>query len=225
MRGFKVSTLLVTAIASAVIAARPAPAEEGATYAALQIAYDREMNARSRDLAYAARAEREGHPGTGCMFTAVARAESVHAANHAVAIRRLGGVPRWQLASTVVRGTRENLRTAIDNERREHDAVYPRLAAFARAEFLYDALASLNYARSAEATHATLFAHALERLATQDPGPPLLVLLVVGSLAPPEPVSSCHVCLGDGSVYLQPMKRCPNCGSGQFVAFGCPGPR
>jgi rubrerythrin len=200
-----------------VAAARSVRAEEGGTFAAMQAAYSMEMNAQTRYLAFATRADFEAQPTIACLFRAVACAESVHAANHARAIEQLQGTPKYSPAGFVVRETGENLKTAIATELQERSFIYPRFAAYARSECLYDALASYNYAKGAEATHERMFRMALAKMEidTQvDRG------IILASFTPSVPVigqqwsTRCFVCLGDGSLFTQPLKRCPNCGTG-----------
>ena len=198
-------------------AARSVRAEEGATYAAMQTAYSMEVNAKTRYLAFANRAEFEGQPTTACLFRAAARAESIHASNHALVIEQLQGTPKFSPGGLDVRGTAENLKSAIETEMQERGVVYPRYANYARAECLYEAVASCNYAGSAEATHERLFRMALSKLvmdALMERG------FILASFTPSAPPmrrpwgTRCFVCLGDGSLFTQLQKRCPNCGTG-----------
>ena len=206
-------------------------AEEGATYAALQVAFQRELDARLCYLSFAARAEREGRQATACLFRAIATAESIHAIRFRMLIEQSGGVARWRPRKPVVGTTRDNLRAAIGAERRENLAVYPRFADYARPEFLYEPLAWFNYVRGAEATHARMFSAALERLEASGPDLPLTILVTAGPLAtapasaPPETHRDCHLCLDDGSAFAAPVKRCPNCnaGRGRFATFSLRG--
>ncbi len=57
----------------------------------LLAAYEGELNAHIRYKAYAARAEAEGMNGAASLFRAAARAEQIHAGNHARVIRHMGG--------------------------------------------------------------------------------------------------------------------------------------
>ena len=219
------------ATAALAIAAGPARAEEGMTFAALQIAYGREFNARADYLAFADQADREGHFAAACVFRAVAMAESVHAASHAIVIGQLGGKPAWHREATEVGETAENLSRAMESEHREYSAVYAQFAGYARAENMYAALATMNYARSAERTHERTFAYALARVyKTREAPPPIGVPLFMASFGEPDmPTTAagqtCYVCRGDGSVWSRQMKHCPNCGVGGagFARFSCPG--
>lgn len=165
-------TLMLAGVALCALTPAPAIAEDGATIVALELAHGRECNARLQYLACADRADREGYGPIAGLFRAVARAESVHAVNHEIVIAQLGGRPQWRREAFTVRSTIENLRAAIVTELGERSKVYPRFAEYARAECLYDALASMNYACGAEATHARLFSEALAtlELASASPG-------------------------------------------------------
>ena len=223
--------VLMGAAAALAMAAGPARGEEGMTYAALQIAYGRELNSRADYLAFADQAEREGHVAAACVFCAVAMAESVHAAREAIVIEQMGGEPVWHREDTEVGETSENLTRAMENEHREYSVVYQQFARYARAECLYDALAAINYACTAERTHERAFAHALAGVyKAREVVPPMTASLSVVNFGEPDTPAAaagetCYVCRGDGSVWSRPMKHCPNCNAGGagFVRFGCPG--
>ncbi len=199
--------------------ARVAIAEEGATRAAMHIAYGREVEAGVRYMAFAHRAEREGHLQAACLFYAAARAESVHAANVALALEQMGDRPRAQIRSFAVRATAENLKRSMAVERDERDRVYVIFAGHARHECLYEPLATFNYARGAEATHAGLFAQALEALNRPIEPPPSYAIVSAVPIVlpdPPEKPGAYFVCTVDGSLFASlPAPRCPNCGAGR----------
>lgn len=56
----------------------------------LLLAYENEVNAHARYQAFASRAEAEGMNGAASLFRAAARAEQIHASNHARVIRHIG---------------------------------------------------------------------------------------------------------------------------------------
>ena len=229
MRCHFMGVALVGAAAALAVATGAALAEEGMTYAALQIAYGREQNSRADYLAFADEADLEGQVAAACVFRAVAMAESVHAAREAVAIEQMGGEPAWHREATDVGETSENLSRAIESEHREYSVVYPQFASYAREECLYDALAAINYACSAERTHEQAFARALAELnKAREALHPLIASLGVADYGDPDSPGitveqTCYVCSGDGSIWTHPMKRCPNCGAGGagFTRFGC----
>ncbi len=132
----------------------------GQTLQNLQTAYDGESNAHARYLAFAKQADAEGFAGAASLFRAAAHAEQIHAAAHADVIRKLGGQPQAEIKAPEVKSTRENLAAAIEGESYERDTMYPGFIAQARTEGNRDALRSFNYAKTAEAEHAKLYAEA-----------------------------------------------------------------
>ena len=130
----------------------------------MQTAFNGESNAHARYLAFARQADSEGYGKVASLFRAAARAEEIHAANHAVAIKELGAVPQAQIASPEVKSTRENLNTAIKGECYERDTMYPAFLAQARRDHNTGAVKSLNFAKTAEAEHAKLYAALLSDL-------------------------------------------------------------
>ena len=131
----------------------------------LKAAFDGESNAHLRYLAFAQRAESEGYGEIASLFRAAARAEQIHAANHAEVIREMGGgTPQAQIEILTIKSTRENLDTAIKGESYERDTMYPDFLKQARADANTRAVRSLNYAKTAEAEHAKLFTEALSRI-------------------------------------------------------------
>jgi rubrerythrin len=202
----------------AALVAGPGPvrADEGASLAALEIAYGRELNAHAHRLAYAAAAERQGHCEAACLFRASATAESVRAARMAAAIEQLGARPAWTLASVVVRGTADNLEACREREVDERDRIYPRLASYAREECLYEAAAVFQYAKDAVATEVPMFEAALERVKS-DETPPAIAMASPQSIdlaALEGCAATYYLCPGDGSLFASPIaKGCSNCGT------------
>lgn len=130
----------------------------------MQAAYNGETNAHTRYLAFAKRADVEGYGEVASLFRAAARAEEIHASNHADVLRGLGAVPEVKLETPDVKSTRENLDAAIKGESYERDTMYPEFLKQARAEGNREAVRSLNLAKLAEAEHAKLYAQALQNL-------------------------------------------------------------
>lgn len=131
----------------------------------LQTAFNGESNAHARYLEFAAKADQEGYGSVASLFRAAARAEEIHAANHAVVIRRMGGTPQANIEKPAVKSTAENLAVAIQGETYERDVMYPDFLKQARAERNLDAIQTFNYAKSAETEHARLYAEASSSLA------------------------------------------------------------
>lgn len=130
----------------------------------MQAAFNGESNAHSRYLAFAHRADVEGYGEVASLFRAAARAEEIHAANHASVIKEMGAIPKLQIETVTVKSTRENLEAAIKGESYERDTMYPEFLKQARAERNTRAVRSLNYARTAEIEHAKLYTAALRDL-------------------------------------------------------------
>lgn len=130
----------------------------------MQKAFNGERNAHARYLAFAEKAESEGYGEVASLFRAAARAENIHATNHAAVIQELGAVPQARVEEPVVKSTRENLEAAVKGETYERDTMYPDFLSQARADRISPAVRSLNLAKTAEAEHARLFAAAVANL-------------------------------------------------------------
>lgn len=130
----------------------------------MQAAYNGESNAHARYLAFAKQAENEGYGEVASLFRAAARAEKIHATNHAAVIQEFGAVPQAHVEEPVVKTTRENLEAAIKGETYERDTMYPDFLKQARNDRKTQAVRSLNLAKTAEAEHAKLYAAALQGL-------------------------------------------------------------
>lgn len=159
------STFIRILCAALVLAAVSLPAaalpDEKVVLIDLQMAYEGEINAQARYLAFARQADTEGYGEVASLFRAAARAEEIHAENHAVVIRDLGGIPFARVDGPMVRSTRDNLIAAVQIENEERDQMYPEFIANARAAGREDAVETLMRAQNAEADHAYLGALAL----------------------------------------------------------------
>jgi len=155
------NSVAILAITTAVLASPPASAT---TIENLQTAYNGESNAHARYLAFAKQADNEGYGEVASLFRAAARAEELHAMNHAAVIGELGGAPKADVQEPVVKTTRENLQEAIKGESYERDTMYPEFLKQARSDRNTRAVRTLNLAKSAESEHAKLYAAALSNL-------------------------------------------------------------
>jgi rubrerythrin len=144
----------------------PSMAAASKTIDNLQAAFNGESNAHARYLAFATKADEEGYGQVASLFRAAAKAEEIHAANHAVVIKKLGGTPEAKIETPVVGSTKENLEAAIKGESYERDTMYPEFLKQARAEGNTDAVQTFNYAKTAESEHAKLYSQALNDLPT-----------------------------------------------------------
>ena len=194
------------------MAAGQVNAQADLTVSALKIAYARECNTQLHYMAYAARADREGQPVAALAFRSAAAGESVHAAQHAARLEALDVRPDWTRESVVIRSAEENLCTAIAKEMAENRFVYRQLVDQVRSECDYDGMASLNFARTAELTHAALLAEVLRDLAKPQDTPGLQLASFTAAAGSRVRF---YVCTGDGSVFTHAIEHsCPNCGSG-----------
>jgi rubrerythrin len=185
--------LAVAAFAGIVSAAEPVT--KGSTLGDLQAAYDGESNAQARYTAFAAKADDDGYGQVASLFRAAARAEQIHAQNHADVIKRLGATAEAKMQTPVVRSTAENLKAAIDGESYERDTMYPAFIEQARKEGNRDAVRTFNLARTAEMEHAKLYTEALKNLDSWKGGKRAFYV--------------CTVC-GETLVAL-PSGKCPSC--------------
>jgi rubrerythrin len=143
----------------------PAAASATKTLDNLQTAFNGESNANARYLAFAKQADKEGYLQAASLFRAAARAEEIHAQNHAVVIKQMGGTPQAKIETPDVKSTSENLVVAMKGEIYERDVMYPDFIKQARAERNTAALQTFNYAKTAETEHAKLYTNAKDNLA------------------------------------------------------------
>lgn len=146
----------------------------------LKEAFTGESQANRKYLAFAAKAEQEGHVAAARLFRAAAEAETVHAHAH---LRVLGGV----------RDTAANLREAIGGETHEFQAMYPRMIADAEAEGNAEAARSFRFASAVEKVHAALYRETLENLGKAS-DPHYWVCQVCGNTVEGEPPEACPIC-------------------------------
>ena len=117
----------------------------------LKAAFAGESQANRKYLAFAKKADAEGHPQVARLFRAAAEAETIHAHNH---LRAMDGIA----------GTAENLKEAIAGENYEHTRMYPDFIKDAQAENNAKALKTFEYANAVEVEHEALYQEALDNL-------------------------------------------------------------
>ena len=143
-------------------------------------AFAGESQANRKYLAFADKAEAEGHKQVAKLFRAAAAAETVHAHSH---LRTAGGV----------KSTLENLKEAINGETHEFTSMYPQMIEEARQEGFDAALRSLSFANEVEQVHADLYQKALDNFGgNQDVD--YYVCKVCGNTLEGEPHGPCPVC-------------------------------
>jgi len=121
-----------------------------------------ESQAHMRYLIFAKRAKEAGFLNIARLFTAVAHAERIHAANHYRNILTKGPQTTTGGALFGSKSTVEDLQHGIDGEHHEVDEMYPAYMAVAKDQKEYGAEVTFRYAWEAEKTLAGLFARAKE---------------------------------------------------------------
>jgi rubrerythrin len=139
-----------------------AVAEKSVTLANLLAAYEGESNAHAKYDFFAAKADAEGWLGAASLFRAAARAEQIHAANHARVIKQLGDEARCEIHAVEVKSTLANLKAALAGEQYEVETMYPGFIADAFGSDVALARRTFTWAMEAEKTHAQLFQEAIE---------------------------------------------------------------
>jgi len=112
-------------------------------------AFAGEAQAYFRYLGFAQKADEDGHPGVARLFRAVAKAEMVHALSH-------------QKVLGTVKGTMENIESAVKGETHEFKTMYPSMIKDAVTENETEARYSFEYAMSIEMVHAKLLKKTLK---------------------------------------------------------------
>ncbi|HXV21846.1 MAG TPA: rubrerythrin family protein [Desulfuromonadales bacterium] len=146
----------------------------------LQEAFAGESQANRKYLAFAKKAETEGHPQVAKLFRAAAEAETVHAHAH---LRALAGIG----------STEANLREAIGGETHEFTEMYPQMIREATSEGFDVALRSFTFANAVEKVHADLYRKALESLGKNE-AVDYYVCQVCGNTIEGAPQGPCEVC-------------------------------
>jgi rubrerythrin len=142
----------------------PVAAENAITVENLLSAFEGESNAHAKYTAFAVKADADGLHGAASLFRAAARAEQIHAANHARVIKQLGGEAHCEIHAVEVKTTLENLKAALDGEQYEIDTMYPGFLEEATARNATSAIRTFTGALEAEKTHARLYGEAIALL-------------------------------------------------------------
>jgi rubrerythrin len=139
-------------------------AENTTTVQNLLAAYEGESNAHAKYTAFAVKADADGLHGAASLFRAAARAEQIHAGNHARVIKQLGGEAQCNLHAVEEKTTLENLKAALGGEQYEIDTMYPGFLAEATERKNTAAMRTFHGALEAEKTHARLYGEAIALL-------------------------------------------------------------
>ncbi|MFC2006716.1 rubrerythrin family protein [Chloroflexota bacterium] len=150
----------------------------------LEFAFAGESQANRNYLFFAEKAEEEGHKRIARLLRAVADAETVHARNH---LRVMQGI----------KGTKENLITAISGENHEFTEMYPAFIMQAKTEGKNKAADSFSLANKVEQLHHSFYLDALNRLEK-------------GEVIELKPFHVCQYC--GNTIEGEPPEKCPVCG-------------
>jgi rubrerythrin len=164
------------------------------TLANLQAAYNGESNARAKYLKFALKADEEGYFGVASLFRAAARAEQIHADNHARVIQQLGATPVATIELPQINTTALNLKHAISGEEYERDVMYPDFIAEAKRSGNRAAVHTFELAMAAEGEHARLYTEALKGLQTHQPRTDYFVCSICGFTTPDGNFARCQIC-------------------------------
>jgi rubrerythrin len=146
----------------------------------LMEAFAGESQANRKYLAFAKKADQEGHPRVARLFRAAAAAETVHAHAHLRALKGVGS-------------TEENLKAAVGGETHEVDSMYPPMLAKAKEEGLKAAEKSFEFALAVEKIHAALYEKALGNLGKNEDAE-YYVCSVCGNTIEGAPQGACPIC-------------------------------
>jgi rubrerythrin len=173
------------------------------TPANLQGAFDNEVNAKERYIAFMGQARAEGRPAVARLFRALADAESIHAHRFVEGIAATGGTARAVLERVEVRSTDENLRTALRAESWEAERYYPALLERARAEHWPIATRALTGALATEREHVRLLTAALVAPEGQVASGPLFVCSYCGRTVEHPDTRKCPQCFTSSRRYIK----------------------
>ena len=136
----------------------------------LETAFEEETKVGSSHRAYAARADEEGFHGIASLFRAIARAEQIHAANHARVLRHITGLTGVEIPLPRVESSLQNLRTALVDQRFEVDYLYPTFLTAAVPLVDSTAIRTFHWALEADKSHVRLFWQSIPRVGEDKAG-------------------------------------------------------
>ena len=146
----------------------------------LKEAFAGESQANRKYLAFAKKADEEGHPQAARLFRAAAQAETVHAHAHLAVMNG-------------IKSTKENLMEAMQGETEEFTDMYPQMIEDARSEGNKDAEISFDNASRVEAIHAGLYKKVLDNLGKNE-DTVYYVCPVCGNTVENEAPDNCPIC-------------------------------
>jgi len=152
-------------------------------------AFAGESQANRKYLAFAEKADREGHKQVAKLFRAAAHAETVHAHAHLRALKGIGD-------------TAANLKEAVAGETHEFKNMYPAMIEAAKKEGHKAAERTFTYANEVEKIHAALYQKALDNLDNPTESD-YYVCSVCGYTCEDEAPDKCPVCGANSNAFVK----------------------
>jgi rubrerythrin len=146
----------------------------------LQEAFAGESQANRKYLAFAKKADSEGHPQVARLFRAAAEAETIHAHNH---LKALDGI----------QSTEENLKEAVAGETHEFKNMYPAMIEAAQTDGDKKAERTFRFANEVEKVHADLYQKYMDNLGGLEETE-IYICPVCGYTVETEAPDACPVC-------------------------------
>jgi rubrerythrin len=146
----------------------------------LKEAFAGESQANRKYTIFAEKAEEEGFLQAAKLFRAAAAAEAVHARSHLAVMEG-------------IKGTKENIQTAISGEISEFESMYPDFIKKAKSENNELAVLTFHNANEVEKIHAELYKNVLENLGTNEKVD-YYVCDICGNTVEKEPPEICPIC-------------------------------
>lgn len=143
-------------------------AEDLAVIRNLETAFEEEARTSAAYKEYATRADLEGYHGIASLFRATARAEQIHASNHARVLRHMGGSTMIDATTPRVESTLENLNAVLVDQKFEVDYLYPAFVTTAVPLFDSTAIRSFHLALEADKSHVRLYGEVMPRVNSSD---------------------------------------------------------
>ena len=124
------------------------------TLADMKVAYIRESTTEEKYNNFGQKAKEENFVKLAVMFTAIAKAEGIHALNHKKVLDKLkGNYEGSPIGNYEIKSTLENLRDGLKGETYEIETMYPTFIKEATAEKAPDAVDSFTWAYQVEKQH------------------------------------------------------------------------
>lgn len=168
MKSDRRNFIRITGLAGAGIMVGCAARKPEKTLADLKVAYIREATTQDKYNMFSKKAKEEDFHKVALMFSAIAYAEGIHAANHKKVLDKLkGNYPASPVGNFEVRSTLENLQDGYNSETYEYDTMYPAFIEEAKTENVPDAVDSFTWARQVEKQHQGYYGVAITVMGTK----------------------------------------------------------